>query len=166
MDSSFGRRPRPRVRSLPITASGGVRDNAERAPFRAPRGQEIGSACRRSRGFAGPFAAIHLRHRFERHGPDPRAHPGTAERLEAVLAELPRRRDRRLQEGARIEARPIADEGAPDGACHRQPDVGVDVDLAYAVPDAATDFLDRPAEGLLHLAAVLADYREPLLRHR
>ena len=48
---------------------------------------------------------------------------------------------------------------------HRQPDVGVDVDLAHAALDAALDLLDRHAVGLLDVAAVLADDRQPLLRH-
>nr|CUV12243.1 conserved protein of unknown function [Ralstonia solanacearum] len=50
-------------------------------------------------------------------------------------------------------------------AGHRQADVGVDVDLAHAVLDGFLDFLDRHAVGFLHLAAVLVDDGQQLLRH-
>ena len=52
-----------------------------------------------------------------------------------------------------------------DGARHRQPDVGVDVDLAHAVLDGLLDLLDGHAVGFLHRAAVLADDGQQLLRH-
>ena len=50
-------------------------------------------------------------------------------------------------------------------AGHGQADVGVDVDLAHAVLDGFLDFLDGHAVGFLHLAAVLVDDGQQLLRH-
>jgi uncharacterized protein YaiI (UPF0178 family) len=53
-----------------------------------------------------------------------------------------------------------------DLAGHRHAVVGVDVDLAHAVLDAALDLLDRHAPGLRHLAAELVDDVLQVLRHR
>src|SRR5690606_17777879 len=50
-------------------------------------------------------------------------------------------------------------------AGHGQADVGVDVDLAHAVLDGFLDLGHRHAVGFLHLAAVLVDEGQQLLRH-
>src|SRR5207253_9399547 len=55
---------------------------------------------------------------------------------------------------------------AAHGASRCQAQVGVDVDLAYAVLDAFDDFFNRYAVGFFDVAAVLVDDRQPLLRNR
>src|SRR5439155_11883873 len=83
----------------------------------------------------------------------------------AGLAELPHplgddrlhRRAALLQVGARIELARVIGEHLPDRACHRQPQVGVDVDLADAVADPLLDLLDGNAPGRLDVAGVRVD---------
>src|SRR6185369_2529941 len=85
---------------------------------------------------------------------------------EALLAELARRRHRRLEEGARIEFLRLFGHRPAHGAGHGEADVGVDIDLAHAVADAFNDLLDRHAVSFLDPPAVLADHRQPFLRQR
>ena len=66
---------------------------------------------------------------------------------------------------ARVELARFLGEGLAHRTGHREADVGVDVDLAHAALDAALDLLDRHAVGLLDVASVLANDRQPLLRH-
>src|SRR6185437_210641 len=95
---------------------------------------------------------VALRHVPERHRRDPRRHAGAAELLVTFLADRLRREHRRLQVIARIELRRILGEETADRPGHRKADVGVDVHLAHAVPDALANLVDRYAVGLLHVA--------------
>src|SRR5476649_1992618 len=71
-----------------------------------------------------------------------------------------------FQEVARVEFRRVLEQEFTRRRRHRQTDVGVDVDLAHAMPYAFLDFLDRHAVGFLHVAAEFADDGQQLLRHR
>mmetsp|Transcript_38701 Transcript_38701/g.90547 ORF Transcript_38701/g.90547 Transcript_38701/m.90547 type:complete len:311 (+) Transcript_38701:540-1472(+) len=112
-----------------------------------------------------PASGIPGRHGLERQRLDARTLAGAAEGLEARLDHAARGLLRRLQRLARVELARLLGEHLAHRRGHRQPDVGVDVDLAHAALDAALDLLDRHAEGLLHLAAVLVDDGQQLLRH-
>jgi hypothetical protein len=71
----------------------------------------------------------------------------------------------RLEPFAGVELVGVLGQELAHRAGHRQADVGVDVDLAHAVLDGFLDLLDRHAVGLLHLAAVLVDDGQQVLRH-
>ena len=71
-----------------------------------------------------------------------------------------------LQVVARVELLRRLGEDLADRAGDGQAVVGVHVDLADAVLDAALDLLDRHAAGRLQLAAVLVDDVLQLLRAR
>jgi hypothetical protein len=73
---------------------------------------------------------------------------------------------RGLEPFAGIELVGVLEQELAHRAGHGQTDVGVDVDLAHAVLDGFLDLLDRHAVGFLHLAAVLVDDGQQVLRHR
>src|SRR5216684_8029665 len=77
--------------------------------------------------------------------------------LQPLFAKFRHRLHRGLEIFARIEFAGILVEHLADLAGHRHPVVGVDVDLADAVLDAALDFRNRHAPGRLHLAAIGVD---------
>src|ERR1700722_14123638 len=80
-----------------------------------------------------------------------------AELFEPLAAEIAHRIHRGLEEFARIEFAPGLGRYFPECRGHRQPAIGVDIDLADAVPDAAHDYHNRHAAGLRHLAAELIE---------
>ena len=90
----------------------------------------------------------------------------------AGLAELPHplgddrlhRRAPLLQVGARIELTRVVGEHLPDRPCHREAQVGVDVDLADAVADPLLDLLDGNAPGRLDVAGIRVDLVDEMLR--
>src|ERR1700738_2469166 len=84
----------------------------------------------------------------------------------ALAAEVAHRIHCGLKEFARIELASAPGRDFPERRGHRQPAVGVDIDLADAVLDAADDLLDRHAPGLRHLAAELVEGVLQRLRHR
>ena len=84
-------------------------------------------------------------------------HLAAAELLQALPAELGHRLHGGLEILARIEFGGFFRKHLADGGGHRQAVVGVDVDLAHAVLDAALDLLDRDAPGRLDVAAVVVD---------
>src|ERR1700733_7730044 len=88
------------------------------------------------------------------------------ELFEPLAAEIAHRIHRWLEEFARVEFAPGLGCYLSECRGHRQPAIGVDVDLADAMPDAAHDFLDRHAPGLRHLAAELIENILQWLRHR
>src|SRR6185369_5378777 len=129
--------------------------------------QALLSFLRVLRGLVFCFpSVIARRHLLQGHRLDLRRLPSAAERGEARLADVPRRGGRGLERLAWIELASIVGQTLAHGAGHRQADVGVDVDLAHAAANATLDFLDRHAIGFLDVAAVLANDREPFLRHR
>src|SRR5258706_1298363 len=73
----------------------------------------------------------------------------------AFAAEVAHRIHGGFKEFARIEFASAPGREFPERRGHRQPAVGVDIDLAHAMPDAANDLLDRHAPGLRHLATEL-----------
>src|SRR5713226_5819177 len=91
---------------------------------------------------------------------------GSTELLKTLAAEVTHRIHCRLEEFARIELASAPGRDFPERRGHRQPAVGVDIDLADAMPDAANDLLDRHAPGLRHLAAELVEGVLQRLRHR
>src|SRR6202171_5593884 len=96
---------------------------------------------------------------------DLRRMAGCAELLETRAAEVAHRVHGRLEEFAWIEfAFALARHFSECGG-HRQPAVGIDIDLADAMPDAANDLLDRHTPGLRHLAAELVEGVLQRLRH-
>jgi len=109
--------------------------------------------------------SIAIGHFLERNRANARCLSGAAERLEARLADLARARRRGLEELAWVEVGRAADERAPHRGSHRNADVGIDVHLANALADARLDLLDRDTVGLGDVAAILAQQRQPLLRH-
>src|SRR6185312_12028575 len=117
-------------------------------------------------GMASGGFGIVRRDAVERDRPDRRCAAGAAECLEARLADLARRDDRRLEELARIEFARVLRDRAADRTGHREADVGVDVDLADAVLDAFDDRFDRHAVRFLDVAAECSDHGEPFLRYR
>src|ERR1700722_3583505 len=80
-----------------------------------------------------------------------------AKLLEAFAAEIAHRVHRGFKEFSRVEFAPDLRCNFPECRGHRQPAIGVDIDLADAMPDAADDFLDRYPPGLRHLAAELIE---------
>src|ERR1700730_15244448 len=97
---------------------------------------------------------------------DLRRMAGCAELLETLAAEVAHRVHGRFEEFARIEFAPALGRDFAECGGHRQPAVGVDVDLADAMLDVANDLLDRHAPGLRHLAAELVEGVLQRLRHR
>jgi len=85
---------------------------------------------------------------------------------EQLAAEIAHRIHRGLQEFARVEFAFDLRSNFPERRGHRQPAIGIDIDLADTMPDAAHDFLDRHAPGLRHLAAELIERILQRLRHR
>src|SRR5690606_14139638 len=98
--------------------------------------------------------------------PDLRCVTRGAEAFEPVAAERAQRIDRRFQELPRVELSRIFHRDAAELPGHRHAAVGVDVDLADAVADAALDLFDWNAIGLRHLPAVAVDNVLQLLRDR
>src|SRR5205085_102822 len=72
----------------------------------------------------------------------------------------------RFQIVAGVEFLGRAREHLANGGGNRDAAVGIDVDLADAVLDAALNLFDRHAPGLLHVAAVFAQLVLQVLRHR
>ncbi len=91
---------------------------------------------------------------------------GGAEFLEALAADGFHRVHGGLQIFARIELGRLFGEQLADRAGDGHAVVGVDVDLAHAMLDAALDLFDRHAPGLRHLPAILVDDVLQFLRHR
>ncbi len=89
-----------------------------------------------------------------------------AKLLETLLAELRQRSHGRLHIFARIEFARVFLQHAADLAGHRHAAVGIDVDLAHAILDAALDLFDRHAPGRLHLAAIFVDDLLQFFRNR
>src|SRR5471032_3235237 len=83
-----------------------------------------------------------------------------------VDTDLHRRFARGLQVIARIELARVGRHVAANRAGNGQTQVGVDVDLAYAIADTFLDFLDRHAVSFLHVAAEFADLSQQFLRYR
>src|SRR5580698_9858582 len=98
-------------------------------------------------------AAIAFGHFRQRDHLDPGGVAGRTELLETFAAEIAHGVHRGFEEFARIEFASGLRRDFPECRRHRQPAIGVDIDLANAVPDATDDFLDRYAPGLRHLAA-------------
>src|SRR6185312_3306553 len=84
--------------------------------------------------------AIAPRHLCQRNDLDLRGVAGSPELLEALPAEIAQTVHCRFQEFARIEFTPRLCRDLAECSSHRQPAVGVDIDLADAVLDAADDF--------------------------
>src|ERR1700680_4858818 len=97
--------------------------------------------------------AITPRHLGQWNDPDLRGVARGTELLKALAAEVAQRGHRGFQELTRVEFAFALRCHFAKGRRHRQPAVGVDIDLADAVLDAADDFLDRHPPGLRHLAA-------------
>src|SRR5262245_25669733 len=93
-------------------------------------------------------ASVTLRHGGEGDRLDLRGLAGRPEFLEPLPAELNHRLHGGFQILARVEFAFVFGEHPADFTGHRHPVVGVDVDLAHAVADAALDFLDRDPPGL------------------
>ncbi len=89
-----------------------------------------------------------------------------AELLETILAKLGHRRHCWLEILARIKFARIFLQHAADLTCQCHAVVGVDVDLAHAMLDAALDFFNRHTPSRLHLAAIFVDDFLKLFRHR
>src|SRR5262245_31495802 len=111
-------------------------------------------------------AGVAARHGRHWNRLDFRCLAGRPELFVALPAQFGHRLHRRLEILARVELAGILLQDAADFSGHRHPVVGVDVDLANAMTDAALDLLDRHAPGLRHLAAVAVDDVLQLLRHR
>ncbi len=90
---------------------------------------------------------------------------GASKRLEARLAQCACGLLGLGQRLAGVELAGILGEGLAHRAHHHQTDVGVYIHLAHPAANATLDLLDRNAIGLLDVTAVLANDREPLLRH-
>jgi hypothetical protein len=144
------------VDTLPLRKIGHHRD---------PRRIEAAAGNQRTSCANSPGPVFHG-DRGERHRLDPACLAGAAELLVAFDADGLGRQHCRLQIVARIELCGILVQVLANGGGHGQPNVGVDVDFAHAVLDAFLDFLDRYAVRLLHVAAISADVREQVLRHR
>src|SRR5699024_251163 len=71
-----------------------------------------------------------------------------------------------LEELARIELTGVLGQEAPHCTGSGQAQVGIDIDLAYAVLDTLNDLFNRHAVGLGNVTAVLIDNGKPLLGHR
>src|SRR5262245_28391570 len=91
--------------------------------------------------------------------------PCRAESLEALAAKIAQAIHRRFQKFARIELAPALGCDLAERRGHRQPAVGIDIDLSDTVLDAADDFVDRHAPGLRHLAAEPVESILQRLRH-
>src|SRR5271169_896635 len=91
---------------------------------------------------------------------------GGVELLQPLFAELGHRLHRGLEIFARVEFFRVFVEHLADLPGHRHPVVGVDIDLAHAVLDAALNLGDRHAPGRFHLAAIGVDDLLQVLRHR
>src|SRR5262245_56900335 len=76
---------------------------------------------------------------------------GRAELLEPVATKLAQGIHRGLEELARVELALRLDRDLAEGRSHRQTAIGIDVDLAHAMLDAADDFRNRNTPGLWHL---------------
>src|SRR5690242_18106027 len=123
------------------------------------------AALRSDDGLRELAAGVALRDGGQRLRRDARGLAFAAELQIPLPADALRGLARRLEVVARVELVRVLREVLADRARHREPDVGVDVDLAHAVLDRFLDLLDRHAVRLLHLAAVLPDLLEQVLRH-
>src|SRR5713226_2966509 len=90
----------------------------------------------------------------------------STELLETLAAKTVHRVHRGFQEFARIEFAPGLRGYLAERRSHRQSTVGIDIDLADAMLDAADDFLDWNAPGLRHLATKCVEDVLQRLRHR
>src|ERR1700758_2153864 len=88
------------------------------------------------------------------------------ELLETLAAEIAQRVHRRFQESARIELALALGCDFAEGRGHCQPTIGVDIDLANTVPDAADVLPSRPPPCLRHLAAISVEDVLQRLWHR
>src|ERR1700676_2160224 len=105
---------------------------------RAQRLIERLSFCRRRHGSDPRIeaaGAVSLRHLRQRNDLDPGGTPGGSELLEALAAEIAQRIHRRLEKLARIEFASGLRRDLAERRGHRQPAIGVDIDLANTVPD-------------------------------
>ena len=92
--------------------------------------------------------------------------PGRSETFEPVPNKRLKRAHGGKHEGAGIEDFRIVLREAAHCPRHRHAAIGVDVHLAYAMTNAALDFLNRHAPGLRHFAAMRIDHVLQFLRHR
>src|SRR4051794_27814743 len=88
-------------------------------------------------------AGVAARHDRYRNRLDLRCLAGGSELLVALPAELGHRIHGGLEISARVELAGMLLQEAADFAGHGHPVVGVDIDLAHAVTDAALDLRDR-----------------------
>src|SRR5579864_4639044 len=109
------------------------------------------TAWRGSPGFVGSFGcdgdladprierarAVALRHLGERHYLDARGVARGSELLEALAAQIAQRVHRGFQEFARVEFAFALGGNLAERRSHRQPAIGIDIDLADTVFDAA-----------------------------
>src|SRR3982750_1168456 len=112
---------------------------------------------------ARSIAPGHLR---QRDGPDLAGMAGGTKLHKALAAEIAHRIHRGFKEFARIEFALALGRDFAECRGHRQPAVGVDIDLAHAMFDAADDLLDRHAPGLRHFTAEFIEGVLQRLWHR
>src|SRR5512137_2760790 len=99
--------------------------------------RSFGCRCHLADTWIERARAIAFRHLRQRDHLDPRTMAGRTELLEALAAEISHRVHRGFQEFTRIELAPALRGDLAERRGHRQPAVGVDIDLADAVSDAA-----------------------------
>ncbi len=88
-----------------------------------------------------------------------------AELFEALATEIAHRIHRGLEEFARIKLVLVRCGHLAERGCHREAAVGVDIDLADTMPDAADDLVNRHAPGLRHLATEFIEHVLQRLRY-
>src|SRR5271165_2770979 len=118
---------------LPLSARLSPEVNTRSWPCPTPMSRMIANRRGRRRSvdvlrkLAGTVA---LRHLFQGHRLKPGSLSGASELLVAQLAQMLGRFARRLQEVARVELGRVLGQVLARGRRHREPDVGIDVDLA------------------------------------